>query len=415
MTNSWLIIADDLTGAADCAIAFAQNGIGASVVWGTGTASTPAIAFNVESRPLAASKAAALHSATLDRLHHPRTALYKKIDSTMRGQPAAELAATIAFLKHRGQGDFAVVAPAFPGTGRTTENGAIKVQGYALEETMLWAREHTYDSANLTAILASVQIKAELITLAQIRQGPQAIRDAITEIKRGSFDAMVCDAITQADLDHIAEATLSMLDDVFWVGSGGLAASLARLSSQQTGPQPLTIAKHPGGILIAVASLGEASRLATRHLASSGKVRHVPIHPDAILCEDNAALGERLAPVFQNLASGQDVLVEVVQTDNPDLKRGGELVERLAASLAPAAVLASGLIATGGDTAIALLNHFSVDGIRLADEVESGIPLGLTIGMVGIPIITKAGAFGDETTLSRCLDRIHLIKQKGSF
>lgn len=84
MTIPWLIIADDLTGAADCAIAFAQNGIGASISWGEGAAHTLAIAFNVESRPLAAPKAAALHIATLERLYRPRMALYKKIDHHAR-------------------------------------------------------------------------------------------------------------------------------------------------------------------------------------------------------------------------------------------------------------------------------------------------------------------------------------------
>lgn len=394
MTIPWLIIADDLTGAADCAIAFAQNGIGASVSWGEGTAHTPAIAFNVESRPLAASKAAALHVATLERLYRPRMALYKKIDSTMRGQPAAELAATIDFLKDRRQGGFAIVAPAFPGTGRTTENGTIRIQGRALEETPLWARDHTYDNASLPDILGSVEIRTELMPLSLIRQRSEAIRQAMLEIRQSGFDAVICDAVTQSDLDHVAEATLPMTGDVFWVGSGGLVASLARMSGSKMEGQPVPVTEHAGGILIAVASLGEASRLAARYLARSGKVRHLPVHPDEIFSDHASFPDQILAPVFESLASGVDVLVEVVQTENPDLERGGELMNRLAASLAPAAPIAGGLIATGGDTAIALLNQFQIDGIRLVEEVESGIPLGLTIGKTQIPVITKAGAFG---------------------
>ena len=52
--------------------------------------------------------------------------------------------------------------------------------------------------------------------------------------------------------------------------------------------------------------------------------------------------------------------------------------------------------ATGGETAAALLSRFGVNGIRLADEIEPGVSLGLTLGQLSVPIATKAGAFGDE-------------------
>jgi uncharacterized protein YgbK (DUF1537 family) len=34
MAGRWLILADDLTGAADCAIAFGRRGLAAAVTWG---------------------------------------------------------------------------------------------------------------------------------------------------------------------------------------------------------------------------------------------------------------------------------------------------------------------------------------------------------------------------------------------
>jgi uncharacterized protein YgbK (DUF1537 family) len=38
--------------------------------------------------------------------------------------------------------------------------------------------------------------------------------------------------------------------------------------------------------------------------------------------------------------------------------------------------------------------------------VEPGVPLGITLGKVSIPLVTKAGAFGDAGTLRRCLERL---------
>ena len=63
MSPSWLIVADDLTGAADCAVAFAKSNIPASVVWDGEWAETPAVSINVESRSLSAQQAADLHAS----------------------------------------------------------------------------------------------------------------------------------------------------------------------------------------------------------------------------------------------------------------------------------------------------------------------------------------------------------------
>ena len=47
--------------------------------------------------------------------------------------------------------------------------------------------------------------------------------------------------------------------------------------------------------------------------------------------------------------------------------------------------------------------RLGVNGIRLLDEIEPGIPLGITLGGVSVPVVTKAGGFGDEG----CLKRMH--------
>ena len=105
MARGWLILADDLTGAADCAIAFGRRGHAAVVTWGeVGDAPDrrlPVLAYDAASRGLAAEAAAGRHADVLERLSGPGRLLFKKIDSTLRGQPAAEMAAALAHLKSR--------------------------------------------------------------------------------------------------------------------------------------------------------------------------------------------------------------------------------------------------------------------------------------------------------------------------
>src|ERR1700760_4338577 len=146
MTPGWLILADDLTGAADCAIAFGRRGRAAEVTWGeaghVGDHHLPVLAYDAASRGLGVEAAATRHAAVLARLSGSGRLLFKKIDSTLRGQPAAAIAAALAHLKSRSGPAFGVFAPAFPATGRTTTGGRIRVQGRALEQAEVWQRDH---------------------------------------------------------------------------------------------------------------------------------------------------------------------------------------------------------------------------------------------------------------------------------
>lgn len=415
MMKSWMIIADDLTGAADCAIAFAKNDIEVSVVFNDNDAQTDVVSIDVGSRAFPAGKAASMHRRTLERHFQPGMKLYKKIDSLIRGQPAAETAETIEFLRERGCGSFAVLAPAFPSLGRTTQNASILVNGQELEKTPVWAREHTYDNADLVQMLKSTGIRAQTIPLETISQGRKAVADSITVAMRDGFDAVVCDAGMNHDLDIIAQATVPMADKLFWIGTGGLANPLAQITRPETATDPVSLPVCSEGILIVVGSLAKASRDGVKHMLSAASVQHVPVPPNAFFTGDKKRLAELADAVVVGLKAGHDVLVEITEVPDPDLSKGGELAKNLAEMLREALAIAGGLVVTGGETAAALLASAGIDGIRLINEVESGVPVGLTIGARTIPIVTKSGSFGTEPTLTKGLDFVRSVKKKGSF
>ena len=97
----------------------------------------------------------------------------------------------------------------------------------------------------------------------------------------------------------------------------------------------------------------------------------------------------------------------------PDLARGPRIADALGRFLAPTAPHMGALAATGGETAAALLAHCGVHGLRLVDEIEAGVSLGVTLGAITVPIVTKAGAFGDEGTLTRVVHRLRAINKQG--
>jgi uncharacterized protein YgbK (DUF1537 family) len=415
MARGWLILADDLTGAADCAIAFGRKGHAAVVTWGdiddASDRRLPVLAYDAASRALAAEAAAGRHADVLARLFESGRLLFKKIDSTLRGQPAAETAAALAHQKLRSGSAFGVFAPAFPATGRTTVGGRVLVDGRALEQAEVWQRDHTYPNADLADVLATAGIRSVKIPLGTIRGGD--LGAAFARLAAEGDVIAVCDAETDHDLHLIAEASLPASPATFFIGSAGLAHALAGLDAGETAELP-RITTSASGTLIVVGSLAGASRSAARELQATGTVKHFPVAPGTLL-DGGVGRGSLAGDVMKRLSGGGDALIEIMMDDELDLSLGPRLSQGLGEALQSVAPAIGAFAATGGETAAILLSRFGVNGIRLADEIEPGVSLGLTLGKLSVPVATKAGAFGDRYSLIRISERLRAVRIKGSF
>ncbi|MDQ1078033.1 uncharacterized protein YgbK (DUF1537 family) [Pseudoroseomonas cervicalis] len=412
MMPRWLILADDLTGAADCAVAFARRGHAASVAWPEGEGALPpagVLAIDADTRRLDPAAAASRQAALLGAAAQPGALLFKKIDSTLRGQPIAELAGLLA---GPAAGRLAVLAPAVPRQGRITRQGRIWLQGAPLEESALWAREHSYPHAELPELLRAAGLRPARLGLEALRLGAAA--DFLRESRNSGAQVVVCDAESQEDLAALARGGAGAGDGLLWVGAAGLAEALAGATAPGTAMPPVA-APRAGGVLLVVGSVAEPSRAAAALLAGQGAVRCLPL-PAALLRQgEGPAWREGQAAILAALREGEDVLVSIEAAGEAvDLAGGAVLAERLAALLRPAGPHLAGLFATGGETARALLPRLGLAGLHLAEEVEPGMPLGHGIGdgsvagdvMAGLPVVTKAGGFGDAGTISRALSRL---------
>jgi uncharacterized protein YgbK (DUF1537 family) len=69
----------------------------------------------------------------------------------------------------------------------------------------------------------------------------------------------------------------------------------------------------------------------------------------------------------------------------------------------------SGLVLTGGETAAAVCERLSCSDIDLGGEVQPGMGWGrLADGLyAGLPVVTKAGGFGDESAL---VEAVHFLR-----
>lgn len=405
----WLIIADDLTGAADSAIAFAKRRMPARVTWGEprpiDAAGDVAVAFDADTRRLPGDAAARRHREILRRMLAPSSRVFKKIDSTLRGHPAEEIGALLDVLAARSSRLRAIFAPAFPAGGRVTRHGRVYLHGAPLEHTEFWDAGRPATHADLGTLLESAGLHARLIPLEVIRGDPRRLQSEL-EHGRGAATVCVCDAEEGADLERIAAAAVTDAD-TFFAGSAGLAHALAGHAARETGPriEPLTTGASSYGALLLVGSQAGPTRAALAQVAALDGVRSVSIAP-------NGTLG--LADLEAAITHGIDVLVDIVPPGAGGPVTSPQVVDALARQLAPLAARASALAATGGDSAAALLSHSGVRGIRLVDEIEPGTSLGLTLGAVTLPVITKSGGFGDAGSLRRILERLRFIRQTGT-
>ena len=159
------IIADDLTGACDAALAFVKRGMRARV-WldardiavAECARDVDVLAIDLDSRERTPQCATQRTTALLERLRpHTTSEIVKKIDSTLRGNVASE---TFAILTAR-PGAVAIVAPSFPAQGRTIRDGCLHERGRRSE------------GASLPELFADVPFVA--IGLATLRAGGAAL------------------------------------------------------------------------------------------------------------------------------------------------------------------------------------------------------------------------------------------------
>jgi uncharacterized protein YgbK (DUF1537 family) len=408
------LIADDLTGASDAGVQFTRAGLSARVLFEAHRplphAEVDALAIDTDSRPLPSHEAYARVRVVADALRalEPRH-VYKKIDSTLRGNLGAEIDAIMDAL----DAPRAIVAPAFPVLGRTTVDGVQLVRGtpVAQTETAQDPRAPVHESNIVRLLQRQSRRGAALIPLAYVARGPTAVR-ALAEAQDAPL--LVCDAETDEHLATIV-ASFADRDDVLWVGSAGLAEHVA----ERVEPAPGGASRHPlsvpdGAILLICGSLSEVThRQAAAFAAQPGvvTVRVDPValagtrseHPEFERCRRTVSAALRDRSDCALVVGTQAVLsADAAQHIAGALgQMGADLVRQYQPG---------GLILTGGETARAVCQAAGVTGIDLFEEVEPGVPLGRLIGKTQLPAVTKAGAFGSDQALVHARERLHELQ-----
>ncbi|WP_127594560.1 four-carbon acid sugar kinase family protein [Paenibacillus lautus] len=425
--NELAIIADDLTGATDSGVQFARRGFNTQVVLHAEEVSaiernSEIIVLDTDSRAVAAGEAyertrlAALQVARMGFKH-----VYKKLDSTLRGNLGAEIDAVADAIPV----DCIIVAPAYPKIGRTTRNGIHYVNDVRIDRTETAKDPKSpVAEADLVKLLASQsQRQAGLLPLEALRAGAEAASLRIGKLLRSGIEIIVCDAVSDEDLRRIADVAAAGVGRMLWAGSAGLAECL---------PDSLALARGRGAhehlsrvvpergkpVLLVAGSISKITRSQVAAFNQCPRTKAVELDAIAAMTSDEGCdreLERCSSAVRTALAAGFDVSLyagcspgQVRSAQVAGAARGlqaAEVSNRIASLLGLAAsecmdtTELQGVILTGGDTAKAVCRHLNASGIRLVREIEPGIPLGRLVGSIPLNVVTKAGAFGRENSL----------------
>ncbi len=434
-----ILIADDLTGAADSGVTFAKYGAEVLVSWDAGRLpEADVVVLSTESRHVPAAEAVARVEAVIAPLEellaeaqHPW--VYKKIDSTLRGHPALELSTLMAKL---GGPPCVLVAPAFPAQGRVTREGRHYVHDLPLADTVFGKEVGTSQVRELFMDALGPDCVCAL-SLSAVRAGDDALAGhigAMVRLAASSPCVIVADAVTESDLMRLADAALRRGVRTL-CGSAGLAEALAAKLAATCGwsarerPPAATrrdAAQPPDDSTVMVVAASRHPQT-VRQLEVLDEAGIPVVTPHALLGETPTAAGADGNGGFREVgggeASGQAVLDRAFRAGGlaltavglPDMPGQGKTLASCLAETAVAVLRSvdasghrgiSGLVLTGGEAAVAVSRALGAHALRLRGEVSPGLPWGYLVGGVndGLPFVTKAGGFGEEDALVRAIE-----------
>ncbi|MCX8711545.1 four-carbon acid sugar kinase family protein [Gilliamella sp. B3464] len=423
-----LIIADDFTGSNDAGVQLVNKGLVVNVVfdWEKANLSKKygiqeikndnheVMVVNTESRAVSNEEAKKRIQTVITNNPNLKQ-IYKKIDSTLRGNIGTEIAALLDNIKNK----VALVIPAFPNMNRTTINGNCYINGIELVKTEFASDPKTpiYSSNIKACIEQQTNHSCDEIYLDKVRSGvlKQHIENAINNEKK----IIVIDAETNDDLQHIVEQILPLQDKLLLVGSAGLIDFLP-IHHHEKRSTKLKSSTHP--LLVIAGSMSEKTQQQINYTAK---------HKDNLIIFDinvadllsNISLS-KLSQLAKEIQSQLDCQKHcIVRTSSNIAERykvedycqeynltREQLGEQICQSLGLLVkqLQFENLFLTGGDVAIAVAKSLGAIGFRIEGQVSLGVPYGQLISnkLLSYRVFTKAGGFGSNDIFLRTLEFI---------
>jgi uncharacterized protein YgbK (DUF1537 family) len=409
-SRRFLVVADDLTGAADAAVALAGAKYSAEIFL------DPSLAYNtdkvvaavdLDTRRMPPAEAALAVANFFATRQAGDALLFKKLDSTLRGHIGAELDALQRALASQRTPQqppaLFVVAPAHPLLGRAFINGKLELKDASAEPSGPGRDSPSSEEADsIRSQLDSFGFDCTCLTIESLRGSSiQETAKLVQHAATGAKPALLCDTRTVDDMRRIVAAALAAGNRCIWTGSGGLASVLNEFLP---GPDLAEIQAYQGkktsagSTLFLVGSFSATARQQIQELSKTTQVQLLPLTIGEVAGHPEHSADHL---IDKAIANQQDVAVYIdpKQSVRPDLSPA--YAARMAALIAPRLGQLGALVCCGGDTTRALFDKLQLAHLQAHNTHEPGVTHVYSRHWPQLPILIKAGAFGDAQTLLR--------------
>ncbi|MEM2263606.1 MAG: four-carbon acid sugar kinase family protein [Nitrososphaerota archaeon] len=409
-----IIIADDFTGANDTAAQFSKFGFSSITILKFESLKRllkkyDVIAIDTESRSLDPETSYEILfkiGRSIKEISISNNVLiYKKIDSTLRGNIIEEIKGLYDALNP----DVIIFAPAYPKQGRITINGIHMVNGIPINQTIFGKDLRTpVKSSNIPSIFMQIfDNNYKHILLEELRSNE--LSKIINNYKVLSFDIE-----NDNDIKILVEKLFKIKNKrkIIWVGSAGLAEYIAyNIIKRKIRP-----------FLIVIGSPNEITKNQVRKFLNELGGYLILINIKNLIENFNNELKRVVSEISKAFNSLLDIIIttsydekqfndskEIASKMNISIKDIGNVIAEKFGELISSIINKFGLksfkgiFISGGDTSIAIVKQLGINSIRVKGEVEAGIPI---LNYKKFIIVTKAGGFGTEDTLIRVISKL---------
>ncbi|MGU3492404.1 3-oxo-tetronate kinase [Xanthobacteraceae bacterium A53D] len=400
-------IGDDFTGSSDLANTLSKQGMRVTqysgVPKGDADPSVEAGVVALKSRSIPAQEAIAQSLQALEWLKAQgcKQFLFKycsTFDSTAEGNIGPVAAALAEALGARK----VVVCPAFPGAGRTLYQGHLFVHDRLLNESGM---EHhplnpMTDADIRRWLAAQTDMPVGHVGFSAVRNGADAIAEALSQADAKGARLIVVDALSDADLMEIGRA----LDGApLLTGGSGIATGLPENFRRQG------LLSGEGstweGVAGACVVLSGSCSTATRGQVARHREAGLPMFE---IKADDAVAGRVKPQEIADWAMAQSERPLVFSSADPEeVRRAQEThgrekvagaIERGFAAIAQALVAAGvgRLVVAGGETSGAVVEALDLASLEIGPEIAPGVPAlrAVPAGGRAVALALKSGNFG---------------------
>lgn len=428
------VIADDLTGATDTGAQFSKQGYNTHVVIvseagyqsllnsGNPTEDIDVLVIDTETREVDAATARDRIRSVLQNIQiRDEDIVYKKVDSTLRGNIGVELDECLKALKK----DICIFTPSFPSNKRITVEGYLIVQDQPLGLSEYYTGNLDPGEASYIPSLLKQDTDFPIarIDLKEVIRGKNVILREIRELHSLGKKILVVDSINKEQLHEILKSSFEFDGSILYSGSAGLANALSKCYQGKRHAKIRTAQNHKSLVIVS-GSMRTIAQRQIEYLKRKVELLEVSLDVEQLLKQRSPYLAQCTANAIQALRDGHHVVIhpdflyldkrvndKLLLKHQLDFRSLGLAIQSFLGELTSNIIedtLINNLILTGGNTAIGVCSALGIYHLNIVDELLPGIPL--SIGQfkdnIKLKIVTKAGGFGDENALYTLLEKL---------